>query len=169
MSRTLRRQIVVGRPPEEVFDFLSRLENHWEVSGRRLVSRYEPVDERTQRVLFGPPGARRWATSRLDRLERPRVIDGTARTARSDGAVRWRLEPRGDQTLVRLEMELRPQPLDDRLLSALCAGWMERQLGRALARLRERLERPPASDPAGNAILVAEAEEPAAHSEEETR
>ena len=140
-ARTIECEAIVRRPPEVVFDFLAELDNHWLIAGRRLVSRRQPLPGGAVRVKFGPPGVRRWAISRIERAERPRLLEGTARTARSEGTTRWLLEPAGDgATRVRFVQELRPRPLDDRLLVALAAPWLRGQYRRALDRLSRTLE-----------------------------
>lgn len=143
MIRVIACEIVVQRPREAVFAFLADLENHWEIAGDGVVARYEQLDERSSRVLFGPPGLRRWATSRITRTEPPRLIEGEAETERSDGTVRWTLEELAPgQTRVRFEQELRPRPVDDRIAVALSGWWLRRHYRATLARLRARLETP---------------------------
>jgi len=143
VTRTLAAEIVIARSRQDVYEFLAPLENHWEIAGNRLVDRYEQLDERTARVHFGPPGMRRWATSRITRLDPPGLIEGEAATARSDGTVRWVLDDAGaTMTRVRFEQELRPQPLDDRIAVALTAWWLRRHYRRTLVRLRAQLETP---------------------------
>jgi carbon monoxide dehydrogenase subunit G len=81
----------VAAQPEDVFDFLSDLENHW-----RLVDRFVEVPELNADGalvrLRGPLGVRRTVRTRVTETRRPRLIVGTAELRGSTCArVTWTL------------------------------------------------------------------------------
>jgi hypothetical protein len=93
--RSISATGLVAAPPEDVFDFLSSLENHW-----RLVDRFVvvvSVDGTAAVVrLGGPFGLRRTARTRVTSAVRPRAIVGVAELRGGTRArVTWTLEPAG--------------------------------------------------------------------------
>jgi hypothetical protein len=136
---------LIPASPEEVFDFLSDLGNHW-----RLVDRFVEVIELTGPPggppdggvvrLRGPLGVRRTVRTRVTAARRGRLIIGTAELGESTRArVSWTLAGRLGQTRVRLAAEVEHADGLDRLLLALGGrAWLRRRFAFALERLAER-------------------------------
>src|SRR3954465_5679164 len=133
---------IVPAPPEEVFDFLSDLENHW-----RLVDRFvevlslegEPADRAVVRPC-GPLGGRRTVVPRVTALRSPRLIIGIAELGDGTRArVSWTLGGRLSETRVRLAAAGEHASAFDRMLLA-CGGriWLERRFAFGLERLAQR-------------------------------
>jgi uncharacterized protein YndB with AHSA1/START domain len=137
---------VVPAPPEEVFEFLSDLSNHW-----RLVDRFVEVlsvDGDSGRVrLQGPFGVRRTVRTHVTSAEAPHLIVGVAELGSGTrGRVSWRLDAAGAGTRVRLAASVESASRFDRLLLALGGRvWMRRRFAFGLARLGELLRPAPAS------------------------
>ena len=147
--------IVIGRPREEVFDYLADIANHpeftdhylkrWhltriESSGRGAGARFR-VDSPFNR--FG------WADVTFVQLERPYRIVGLGRAGkynRNKTTEIWTLEPGPGEgsTEVTYLVETEPALPTDRAFEALSfqRGWYKRNVRRALARLQEVLEDP---------------------------
>src|SRR4051812_21229754 len=130
---------IVPGPPEEVFDFLSDLANHW-----RLVDRFVEVlsldgDSAVVR-LRGPLGVRRTVHTHVTAERSPRLIIGVAELPSGTRArVSWTLAGRMGQTRVRLAAEVEHAGPLDRLLLALGGRvWMRRRFSFGLERLAER-------------------------------
>jgi hypothetical protein len=137
----------VPASPEEVFDFLSDLANHW-----RLVDRFVEVIELSGAPdhapdsgvvrLRGPLGVHRTVRTRVTASRPPVGIDGTAEVgARTRARVSWTLSASGRDgfTQVRLEAEVLQSTLLDRLLLALGGRvWLRRRFAHGLGRLAER-------------------------------
>ena len=128
---------VVPAPPEDVFEFLSDLSNHW-----RLVDRFVQVvsvdgDSGLVR-LRGPFGVRRTVRTRVTAARAPDEIEGVAEL--SDGTrarVCWTLSAAGvADTRVHLAAEvLSATPLDRLLLALGGRAWMRRRFAFGLSRL----------------------------------
>lgn len=134
----------VAATPEEVFDFLSDLENHW-----RLVDRFVEVSELAGDGdgavvrLRGPLGVRRTVRTRVTETRRPGLIVGVAQLRGSTRArVTWTLEPAAaGRTHVGLAASVEQAALLDRLLLALGGRvWMRRRFAHGLRRLAARYE-----------------------------
>jgi uncharacterized protein YndB with AHSA1/START domain len=142
---------LVPAAPEEVFDFLSDLGNHW-----LLVDRYVDVIELRGPAgappesalvrLRGPAGVRRTVQTRVTAAKRPRLIIGTAELGDGTRArVSWTLAGRPGQTRVRLAAEVEHAGALDRLLLALGGrAWLRRRFAYGLAALAERIAAAPA-------------------------
>lgn len=128
---------VVPAPPEEVFDFLADLENHW-----YLVDGYVEVvsldgDSAVVR-LRGPLGVRRIVHTQITDARPPRLLVGTARVgATTTARVIWTLNPDdGPSTRVRLVARVeRVSAIDRLLLAAGGQAWLRRRFAFGLARL----------------------------------
>ena len=141
---------VVPATPEEVFEFLSDLSNHW-----RLVDRYvevislsgqpgRPPDQGVVR-LRGPLGVHRTVRTRVTASHSPRLIIGIAELGEETRArVSWTLASRRGQTGVRLAAEVESAAFWDRLLLALGGrAWLRQRFAFGLERLAELM---PAGD-----------------------
>ena len=153
-------------PPEEVFDFLSDLANHW-----RLVDRYVEVIElsgppdgpRDRAIvrLRGPLGVHRTVRTRVTAARRPRLIIGIAELGKEStrALVSWTLAGRRGKTGVRLAADVEHAAPFDRLLLALGGrAWLRRRFAFGLERLAELIaadasleESPPAPAPTKSA------------------
>lgn len=126
----------VPAPREAVFDYLSRLENHWAVAGRWI--EVVAVDGDRGRVrLRGPLGLRRTADTRVEHVDAPARLEGTARLGSTRAAVAWALSARDDgATDVRLTATLlTTSPLDRVALMLGGRAWMRRLFATTLAQL----------------------------------
>jgi hypothetical protein len=139
---------IVPAPPDEVFEFLSDLANHW-----RLVDSYVKVvsiegDSAIVR-LRGPLGVRRTVHTHVTAERSPRLIIGVAELPSGTRArVSWTLAGRLGQTRVRLAAEVEHAGPLDRLLLALGGRvWMRRRFRFGLERLAERFAGNGASPP----------------------
>ena len=132
---------LIPAPPEEVFEFLCDLENHWRIAHRHLtvVSLNGDGDGGVVRVK-GPLGLRRTATTHVTASRRPRLLIGIAELPGGTRArVSWTLAGRMSQTRVRLAADVEhARPLDRLLLSLGGTIWMRRVFRDALGHLAER-------------------------------
>ena len=136
---------IVPAPPEEVFDFLSRLENHWRIAGRfvDVVS----LDEASHGAaggtvrMHGPLGVRRSARTTVTAVRAPRLLIGVAELPGGTRArVSWTLAGRLGQTRVRLAAHVEhASPLDRALLALGGRAWLRRRFGDTLAELQREL------------------------------
>lgn len=128
--------------PDQVFEFLSDLENHWQLAdGAISVVHVEPGDGGRVRMR-GPLGVHRTAVTSLDHVDPPRQIAGTARVgSRTHAQVTWTLEPDGTGTNVTLSARVEDaSPLDRLLLIVGGRTWLESRFDRILTTLEERFE-----------------------------
>jgi len=133
---------------EAVFAFLADLGNHWALADAAIeVVTLErsggpgaPGDGGRVR-LRGPLGIRRTVVTRVDAIDPPASLAGTALVGgRTRARVRWGLEEVGDETQVTLSAVVGESARLDRLL--LRAGgraWLQARLGRILWRLEEQV------------------------------
>src|SRR3954470_15791936 len=133
---------LVPAAPEEVFAFLSHLENHWRLLDTHvdvLELDGTPPDRAVVR-LRGPLGVRRTVHTHVTASRSPRLIIGIAELGDGTRArVSWTLAGRLGQTRVRLAAEVEHADPLDRLLLALGGRvWLRRRFGFGLERLAER-------------------------------
>lgn len=133
---TIEASRVVPATPEAVFQFLSKLENHWRLAGRWV----EPLELNSSsgRVrMHGPLGLRRTATTTVVEARPSSLLRGTA--ALSGGtraAIAWELREDAGGTSVKLSADLEQATAADRALLALGgAAWMRRHFAAILDRL----------------------------------
>ena len=141
----------IGRPREEVFEYLADIANHAEfcdhfLSDWRLTREDSYGYGAGARYRIDAPFNRfPWADSTLVEVTAPRRIVEAGRTGKFN-RVRtlgvYELEPGpGGGTLVRFTLQSETKVPTDRLLQSLGArGWMRRKLRRAMRRLRSILE-----------------------------
>ena len=146
----VKSSITIGRPREEVFDYLADIANHPEFSDHYLkewhLTRVESVgrgagarfryDVRFQR--FG------WADMTFIEVDRPFRIVAVGRGGkfnRNKTYTTWTLTPSGGGTKVEHSTEIEPRLATDRLMEAFgLRGWFKRGGRKALQRLQSILE-----------------------------
>jgi uncharacterized protein YndB with AHSA1/START domain len=128
--------------PEEVFAFLSDLENHWLLADRFVevltLDRTADGTARGGRVrVRGPLGLGRTATTRVVSTEPPVAMTGTADlSGGSQAVIRWSLGRDGGATRVELAAHLERTGFLDRLLLALGGRrWIRRRFASILQTL----------------------------------
>jgi hypothetical protein len=149
MSQTISVDRLVPSGRGAVFAFLVDLGNHWSLADAAIeVLTLErsggvgtPADGGRVR-LRGPLGIRRTVVTRVDAVEPPVSIAGTALVGdRTRARVRWELADAGEAgtrvTLVAVVGE--SSRVDRLLLRAGGRAWLHRRLDRILARLEQRL------------------------------
>src|SRR3954452_22549792 len=142
---------LVPATPDEVFEFLSDLSNHWRLLDRHvdvLELDGSPPDPAVVR-LRGPMGARRPVHTRVTAAREPRLIIGVAELGDGTRAlVSWTLAARLDETRVRLAAEVEHASTFDRLLLALGGrAWLEHRFAFGLERLAGRFATPQPTTP----------------------
>jgi hypothetical protein len=132
---------LVPASPEEVFDFLSDLRNHWRLTDRaiRVVQLDGDADGGVVRIR-GPIGLGRTAETRVTAARAPRLMIGVAELAGGTRArVSWTLAGRMNSTRVRLAADIEHAgPLDRALLALGGRAYMRGVFDRTLSRLVER-------------------------------
>jgi uncharacterized protein YndB with AHSA1/START domain len=145
--------VTIGRPREEVFEYLADIANHPEFTDHYLVG-WRLTREDTYgrgagarfRVKVPPPlGRFSWGDTTIVEFEPPWRIVEAGRTGKFN-RVRtlgvYSLEPQGPST-TRVEFTLQTQPhtLSDRILESLGQrGWLKRKSAKSMRRLRDILE-----------------------------
>ena len=144
-------EITIGRPREEVFEYLADIANHAEFSdhwmkdwhltridsyGRGAGARYH-VARKGERYA--------WADMTFLEVEPPYRIVAAGRGGkfnRNKTWTTWTLTPQGAATRVEVTTETEPALLTDRLMEGvmLKRGWTKRRLARSLSRLQSILE-----------------------------
>lgn len=151
----IEAQARVEAPPEELFDYLARLDNHWRlmddsVEVLSLDGDGDGGPDRAVVRMHGPLGIGRVAHTRVLEAERPRLLRGVAEIGhptegwrrRTEGEVSWTLEPDGGGTRVRLRASVTRAGIADRILLFLGGrAWMAARFRLALARLAAASER----------------------------
>jgi uncharacterized protein YndB with AHSA1/START domain len=135
---------LVPAPPEQVFEFLADLENHWALADRFIdvldLSGPPGARDGGRVRLRGPLGSRRTATTRVEAAHAPNLMIGTAEMEGPTRAcVSWTLTPSDGGTSVRLTATLDHAGLLDRLLLLLGGRWwMRRRFVAVLVKLADR-------------------------------
>jgi hypothetical protein len=133
---------VIPATPEDVFAFLSRLENHWRLANRwiRVVHLEGPDGGEGGAVrIHGPLGLSRTARTTVLRADPPREMCGSAEVGpRTRARVTWTLVPEDGVTRVHLEAEVEEAGTLDRLLLSLGGeAWLRGRFRSVLERLAE--------------------------------
>jgi uncharacterized protein YndB with AHSA1/START domain len=132
---------LIPAPPDEVFEFLCDLHNHWRLADRhvKVVSLDGDGDGGVVRMQ-GPLGLHRTAHTHVTATRKPRLIIGTAELEGGTRArVSWTLAGRMSQTRVRLAANVEHAAPLDRLLLALGGRiWMRRMFRHTLGQLADR-------------------------------
>lgn len=157
-SADIEAVALIPAPPEEVFEFLSDVGNHWRLTGR-LVEMVELRDKTGGTVrLRGPFGIRRTVRTQVTAARAPRLIIGVAEIGEPDdwptrARVSWTLAGRLGQTRVRLAAEIQQAQPFDRLLLALGGrAWLRRSFGRTLEHLAARFQAEVGAAPVGSGL-----------------
>lgn len=145
--QSLSAERVIRQEPEQVYEFLAELENHWRLDDRLL--RLECLDTGTgasRIAIRGPLGLRRTARIRLTDTEPARRVTGAAEVGRDTRArVTWTITPRERGSCVGVEATVLSAGALDRLLLAVGGRrWMRRRFARVLDQLAHALEAEPA-------------------------
>lgn len=148
MAGTIEAEAVVPASPEAVFDYLARLDHHWQlmdgsVDVVSLDGDGEAGPDRAVVRLHGPLGVRRTVHTRVLEVEHPRLLRGRAGIGHrvdgrrvTEGEVLWTLEPDGEDTRVHLSATVRSASLGDRIVLALGGrAWLRARFRSALAAL----------------------------------
>ena len=127
--------------PEQVFDFLSDLHNHWQLEDAFIA--VNGVRDGGGHILIrGPFGISREARTEVVSAAAPAHLRGRASIGRRTvGLVAWDIEPAGTGSLVRLSADVERASLADRALLALGGRrWLKRRFERVLETLGHRLD-----------------------------
>jgi hypothetical protein len=126
---------------DAVYAFLADLANHWDLADRWVeVVSLTPAHDGGRVTVRGPLGLRRTVDTRVDEVEPPGRIEGTARLGRTRAVVRWELRPEPRGTRVHLVATvLAAGPLDRLLLAAGGRAWLRRRFTVTLSRLAQTL------------------------------
>lgn len=146
----LSQTVLIDRPREEIFAYLSDMANHWEFQDH-YVHDFRLTREDTFGVGAGarfrldlPFNRFGWADVVVASAEPPRriVLRGRGGKYNRTRLVQvWTLEPGAHGTTdVSLTTETEPKLPSDRVLEALGRGALRRRQGKALRRLRSILE-----------------------------
>ena len=141
---------LVPAPPEEVFEFLSRLENHWALTGSRVTVVALNGDRDGAVVqVHGPLGLRRTVRTKVTASRSPRLLIGVAELASGTrAAVSWTLAGRMNHTRVRLAAIVEHSAPADRVLLAIGGrAWMARMFEQSLEQLAGRFSAQPSRAP----------------------
>jgi len=138
---------LVRAAPEEVFEFLSDLHNHWRVADPFVdVLTLDPAEDGAPAggtvCIRGPLGIKRTARTRVVASRAPRLIIGTAEIGDGTRArVSWTLAGRLGDTRVRLAAEIDHASGADRVLLALGGKrWLAKRFSGALDRLAREMD-----------------------------
>lgn len=140
---TARR--VVPHPPERVYAFIARLDNHWHLDDRYLRLEHVSPDRREGRIVIRTPlGLRRTARTTVTTACEPTRFGGTATVGRrTTASVNWNIESHEDGADIALEAKvLAARPLDRLLLVLGGSRWLRCRFHRVLNHLADALDRP---------------------------
>jgi uncharacterized protein YndB with AHSA1/START domain len=136
--RTLCAERVVDHPPERVYRFLARLDNHWRLNDEYLrVESLRPDRSGATISIRAPGGLRRTASTEVTTAVPPREFGGIVTTStRTRAGAWWTIEPSEEGARVALQAEIAPRGLVDRVLLAIGGRWwLERRCERVVGRL----------------------------------
>jgi uncharacterized protein YndB with AHSA1/START domain len=143
--------VVIGRPREEVFEYLADIANHSEFSDHYLkemrLTRVESYG-RGAGVRFkvdAPLDRFSWGDMTFIDVQPPYKIVAAGRGGkfnRNKTWTTWTLEPTGNGTRVEVTTESEPGLPTDKFMEAVTGrrGWMKRNLRKALSRMQSILE-----------------------------
>jgi hypothetical protein len=144
--------LVIGRPREEIFEYLADIANHAEFNDHFMVDWHLTREDTygygagARYRIKAPLNRFPWGDSTVIEFESPRRLAEAGRTGKFN-RIRtlgvYELEPLagGDSTRVRFTFATWPKTPTDRFLESLgVRGWLRRKLNRSLRRLRDILE-----------------------------
>jgi uncharacterized protein YndB with AHSA1/START domain len=144
--------VTIGRPREEVFDYLADIANHREFSDHYMdqfrLTRVNSVGTGAgaRFHLDAPLNRFSWGDMTFVEVERPYRIVALGRGGkfnRNRTTTIWTLDPDGDNsTRVEVMTETEPALITDKIVETLTGyrGWMKRNLRKSLRRLQGILE-----------------------------
>src|SRR3954453_7902175 len=143
--------VKIGRPREEVFDYLADIANHQEFSDHYLkewrLTRLGSVGGGAgARFKIHPPLDRfGWGDITFIEVQRPHRIVAAGRSGkfnRNKTWTTWTLSPSGRATQVEVTTESEPALATDKFMEAVTRrrGWMKRGLRKGLRRMQAILE-----------------------------
>ena len=142
--------ITIGRPREEIFDYLADIANHPEFSDHYLkdwrLTRVDSVGSGAgARFRYDAPFQRfGWGDMTFVEVERPYRIVAVGRSGkfnRNKTFSTWTLTPAGSGTRVEHTTEIEPKLATDRIMEAFgLRGWFKRGGRKAMKRLQAILE-----------------------------
>ena len=144
--------VTIGRPREEVFDYLADIANHREFSDHYMdqfrLTRVNSVGTGAgaRFHLDAPLNRFSWGDMTFVEVERPYRIVALGRGGkfnRNRTTTIWTLDPDGDNsTHVEVMTETEPALITDKVVETLTGyrGWMKRNLRKSLRRLQGILE-----------------------------
>ena len=144
-------EITIGRPREEVFEYLADIANHPEFTDHYMTEwRLTRIDSYGRgagaRFKANRKGERyAWGDMTFIEVEPPRRIVAAGRGGkfnRNKTWTTWTIEPNGSATRVEVRTETEPALITDRLMEGVMfkRGWTKRKLHKALSRLQSILE-----------------------------
>jgi uncharacterized protein YndB with AHSA1/START domain len=143
-------EVTIGRPREEVFQYLADIANHAEFTDHYLVD-WRLTREDSYGVGAGaryrikaPLNRFAWADTTLTEVEPPRRIVERGRTGKYNRNLTRGVyeldEAAGGGTRVTYTRETKPKLPSDRLMEAIGGGGLRRKSAKAMRRLRSILE-----------------------------
>jgi uncharacterized protein YndB with AHSA1/START domain len=144
-------ETTVGRPRDEVFDYLADIANHSEFTDHFMVDWHLTREDSyglgagARFKVEAPLNRFPWGDATFVEVERPRRIVEAGRTGKYN-RIRtlgvYELEPAASNTTrVRFTLQTEPKMLSDKLMERFGGrAWMKRKLGRSMRRLRSILE-----------------------------
>ena len=143
--------VVIGRPREEVFEYLADIANHAEFTDHWMKDwRLTRVDSYGRGAGARFHAARKgeryaWGDMTFIEVEPPYRIVAAGRGGkfnRNKTWTTWTLEPYSGGTRVEVTTETEPALITDRLMEAIMfkRGWTKRRLAKSLSRLQSILE-----------------------------
>ena len=142
--------VLIAKPREQVFEYLSDMANHWEFQDH-YVQEFHLTREDTYGLGAGarfrvptPLNRFDWAEVTITDLDPPRRIVEKGRAGKFNRirhVTVWTLEPGSSGgTRVTLSFESQPRFPSDRIMEAFARGRLKRRQRKALKRLRSILE-----------------------------
>jgi uncharacterized protein YndB with AHSA1/START domain len=143
-------EVIIARPREEVFEYLSDIANHAEFLDHYLVEWHLTREDSYgvgagARFRIKAPGKRyTWADAIFTEIVAPRLIVERGRSGKFNRnltrGVYELSEASGGTTRVTFTLEIKPKLLSDRIQEIGSRTWLKRKNKRAMQRLRSILE-----------------------------
>lgn len=140
---------VVPYPPEHVYAFLARLDNHWHLGDRYLRLEHVSAENGKGRIAIRAPlGLRRTARTSVTTTRPPTTFGGTATVGqRTTARIHWNIQSHERGAHVALQATLLAvAPIDRLLLTLGGRRWLRRRFRSTLRRLADALDHSLAAD-----------------------